>query len=98
MSGPQAKHWQQAKLKTKREQEKAEKHAAQLPLFAEEIKEDVRTPEENYWKTRGLVANRFCSGEPYADRVLTLLAAHSRQAGVRRVRILNCLGLRADES
>jgi 3'-phosphoadenosine 5'-phosphosulfate sulfotransferase (PAPS reductase)/FAD synthetase len=44
---------------------------------------------------------RYCTSDHKRgpiDRVLTHLAARSRQAGVRRPRLLNCLGLRADES
>jgi 3'-phosphoadenosine 5'-phosphosulfate sulfotransferase (PAPS reductase)/FAD synthetase len=46
-------------------------------------------------------AARFCTADMKRgpiDRVLTWLAYRSRQAGVERVRILSCLGLRAEES
>ena len=46
-------------------------------------------------------AARYCTAQHKRgpiDRVFTWLAYRSRQAGVGRVRILSCLGLRAEES
>lgn len=46
-------------------------------------------------------AARYCTAQHKRgpiDRVLTWLAYRSRQLGVERVRILSCLGLRAEES
>ena len=46
-------------------------------------------------------AARYCTSDhkrTQLDKVLTRLADRSRQVGVRRARILNCLGLRAEES
>lgn len=60
---PQAGHFRQAQLKTKREQEKAVKEA---PLFAEEVLKDVRSVKENYWRTRFMVAGIHENAEPYA--------------------------------
>lgn len=46
---PQEEHWRQARLKTERERKQVVK---ELPLFAEQALQEVRTPEENYWRTR----------------------------------------------
>jgi 3'-phosphoadenosine 5'-phosphosulfate sulfotransferase (PAPS reductase)/FAD synthetase len=44
---------------------------------------------------------RYCTSDhkrAQIDKVFTLLAERTRRAGVRRARILSCLGLRAEES
>jgi 3'-phosphoadenosine 5'-phosphosulfate sulfotransferase (PAPS reductase)/FAD synthetase len=44
---------------------------------------------------------RYCTSDhkrTQVDKVFTLLARRSRESGVKRARILSCLGLRADES
>src|SRR5262249_2668405 len=60
---PQAEHMRLARLKTEQEKAKAVK---ETPLFAEEALESVRTPEENYWRTRFMVAGIKENQEPFA--------------------------------
>lgn len=91
LADPQAGHRRQAELKTKREREKAARLAAEDagPLFAAEAVAEalagVRTPEENYWRTRYMVAGIMEDSEPRAGFHDDFLVGFLRRLAMREM-------------